>query len=102
MAPFFLALVDHPQSVFQVGFQVPDVFEANAQPDQIVGNANLPPRLFTQYAVRGGRRVGDERFAVAEVVRDTDETQGVQYLEGIGLSSCHLEGHERTTVSHLS
>lgn len=53
-------------------------------------------------AVRGGRRVGDQRLGIAEIVRDVHDLQLVEHLERTLLGAAReLERHHRAAAGHL-
>ncbi len=72
------------------------------------GKANRPRRdpqlrlrLVREPLMRGGRRMRDEAFRIAEVVRDFDNAQRIHEAEGRRLVRAKVEGDEGTARRHL-
>jgi len=94
------------QRPVQVGEQILGAFQSDRDADHGVAQADSGPSFGAHRTVRGGRRVGDQRLGVAEVVGDVDDTQLVEYLEGalftLTLRRLELEGHDGAAAGHLT
>src|ERR1700675_756362 len=70
------------------------MFEADRQPHQSVGDADLG-------AMRRRRRVRDQALGVAEIVADADELERVLKTECRLLAALDLEGDQGRAAAHL-
>src|ERR1051325_9720539 len=71
-----LPLLNLPERLIEVGDDVPDVFEADRDSDEPVGDAYARARLRKHRGVGHRRRVRDERLDAAETLGERAEADG--------------------------
>ena len=94
----------------QVGADVVGVLKAYGQADEVLDYASGLALLFAEFAVRGGGRVGDGGFYVAQVAGDAakpglvDEGEGVVadlFWGGIARAGAYAKGEDCTARAAL-
>jgi hypothetical protein len=66
----------------QIGFHVVEVFKTHSHAYQALANARHLALIFTELAVRGAGRVGEQGFGVAQVGAQGQHLQGVKHMKG--------------------
>src|SRR5205814_3020252 len=80
------------QGLIEIGDDVLDVLEADADADQPVADAGGAPRFGIELPVRGRRRVAHEGLDAAEAGADPGQLERVAEPDGGVDAACDLEG----------
>src|SRR3989440_12701093 len=88
-----------PERLIEVGDDVIDVLDANAEPDHLGPDAGLALLFLRHLAVGGGGRMAGQRFGIAHVDEALDEPQRVvEFLAGFE-PALDPEGQERARAA---
>ena len=82
---------DPRQRLVEIGQEIGHILEPDGKPDEVRGDAQCESLRLGNPLMRGGRRMGDEAFGVAQIIGDIDDPEPVQEGEGACLAPRNLE-----------
>src|SRR5580658_7314051 len=86
------------EGLLQIGNDVVDVLDADAQANQLRGNAGVALFFGRHLPVSGGGRVARERLGIAEIYQPLDQFQGVIEFDRSIVTALESDRHQRTSV----